>query len=82
MRSLAFGALQVGPIHLDTLSDYLDTLSKSRYPNQPHDAFLITTPEAWVPAVGDAAHGFPYLSGVGRHVGMSPTEWTAKMRAK
>lgn len=29
-------------------------------------SFLITTPEAWVPALGDAAHGFPYLSGVGR----------------
>ena len=29
-------------------------------------SFLITTPEAWVPAVGSATHGFPYLSGVGR----------------
>ena len=29
-------------------------------------SFLITTPEAWVPALGDAHHGFPYLSGVGR----------------
>jgi uncharacterized membrane protein YkgB len=29
-------------------------------------SFLVTTPEAWVPAAGDAAHGFPYLSGVGR----------------
>jgi reactive chlorine resistance protein C len=29
-------------------------------------SFLITTPESWVPALGDAAHGFPYLSGVGR----------------
>jgi uncharacterized membrane protein YkgB len=29
-------------------------------------SFLITTPEAWVPALGDANHGFPYLSGVGR----------------
>lgn len=29
-------------------------------------SFLITTPEAWVPALGDSAHGFPYLSGVGR----------------
>jgi uncharacterized membrane protein YkgB len=28
--------------------------------------FLITTPEAWVPAGGDSAHGFPYLSGIGR----------------
>ncbi len=28
--------------------------------------FLVTTPEAWVPALGDANHGFPYLSGVGR----------------
>ena len=31
-------------------------------------SFLITTPEAWVPALGDANHGFPYLSGVGRLV--------------
>jgi reactive chlorine resistance protein C len=29
-------------------------------------SFLITTPEAWVPALGDANHGFPYLSGSGR----------------
>lgn len=29
-------------------------------------SFLVTTPEAWVPALGDAHHGFPYLSGVGR----------------
>ena len=29
-------------------------------------SFLITTPEAWVPAFGDANHGFPYLSGAGR----------------
>jgi reactive chlorine resistance protein C len=29
-------------------------------------SFLVTTPEAWVPAIGDATHGFPYLSGVGR----------------
>ena len=33
-------------------------------------AFLsfATTPEAWVPALGDAQHGFPYLSGAGRLV--------------
>lgn len=31
-------------------------------------SFLITTPEAWVPALGDANHGFPYLSGAGRLV--------------
>lgn len=31
-------------------------------------SFLITTPEAWVPALGDAQHGFPYLSGPGRLV--------------
>jgi uncharacterized membrane protein YkgB len=31
-------------------------------------SFLITTPEAWVPALGDVHHGFPYLSGVGRLV--------------
>lgn len=31
-------------------------------------SFLLTTPEAWVPALGDAAHGFPYLSGAGRLV--------------
>ena len=30
--------------------------------------FLITTPENWVPALGDAHHGFPYLSGRGRLV--------------
>jgi len=29
-------------------------------------SFLATTPEAWVPALGDLQHGFPYLSGVGR----------------
>ena len=29
-------------------------------------SFLITTPECWVPALGDAQHGFPYLSGAGR----------------
>ncbi len=29
-------------------------------------SFLITTPEAWVGALGDAQHGFPYLSGSGR----------------
>jgi uncharacterized membrane protein YkgB len=29
-------------------------------------SFLVTTPEAWVPALGDTAHGFPYLSGGGR----------------
>jgi reactive chlorine resistance protein C len=29
-------------------------------------SFLVTTPEAWVPAIGDAEHGFPYLSGAGR----------------
>jgi uncharacterized membrane protein YkgB len=31
-------------------------------------SFLITTPEVWVPALGDAHHGFPYLSGRGRLV--------------
>jgi uncharacterized membrane protein YkgB len=31
-------------------------------------SFLVTTPEAWVPALGNSAHGFPYLSGVGRLV--------------
>jgi uncharacterized membrane protein YkgB len=31
-------------------------------------SFLLTTPEAWVPALGDAEHGFPYLSGAGRLV--------------
>lgn len=29
-------------------------------------SFLITTPEAWVPALGSNTQGFPYLSGVGR----------------
>jgi len=31
-------------------------------------SFLVTTPECWVPALGDAQHGFPYLSGAGRLV--------------
>ena len=31
-------------------------------------SFLITTPEAWVPALGDDENGFPYLSGAGRLV--------------
>jgi uncharacterized membrane protein YkgB len=31
-------------------------------------SFLVTTPEAWVPALGDSTHGFPYLSGTGRLV--------------
>jgi uncharacterized membrane protein YkgB len=31
-------------------------------------SFLITTPEAWVQSTGDAAFGFPYLSGGGRLV--------------
>ena len=31
-------------------------------------SFLLTTPETWVPALGDAQHGFPYLSGAGRLV--------------
>ncbi len=31
-------------------------------------SFLITTPECWVPPLGDARHGFPYLSGAGRLV--------------
>ena len=31
-------------------------------------SFLITTPENWVPALGDTEHGFPYLSGRGRLV--------------
>lgn len=31
-------------------------------------SFLITTPESWVPALGDVDHGFPYLSGRGRLV--------------
>ncbi len=29
-------------------------------------SFLVTTPEAWVPALGEGVHGFPFLSGVGR----------------
>lgn len=29
-------------------------------------SFLVTTPEAWVSALGDANHGFPYLSVAGR----------------
>lgn len=31
-------------------------------------SFLVTTPETWVPALGDVHHGFPYLSGRGRLV--------------
>lgn len=31
-------------------------------------SFLVTTPETWVPALGDSEHGFPYLSGRGRLV--------------
>ena len=31
-------------------------------------SFLITTPEAWAPALGDANQGFPFLSGMGRLV--------------
>jgi uncharacterized membrane protein YkgB len=31
-------------------------------------SFLVTTPEAWVPALGDTTHGVPYLSGAGRLV--------------
>ncbi len=31
-------------------------------------SFLVTTPECWVPNLGDTAHGFPYLSGAGRLV--------------
>lgn len=47
------GASAVGSLLLILMS--LTTLS-----------FLVTTPEAWVPALGDQQHGFPYLSGVGR----------------
>ena len=31
-------------------------------------SFLITTPETWVPDLGDSEHGFPYLSAAGRLV--------------
>lgn len=31
-------------------------------------SFLITTPEAWVPSLGDSTSGFPYLAGPGRLV--------------
>ena len=31
-------------------------------------SFLVTTPECWVPPLGDGQHGFPYLSGAGRLV--------------
>jgi uncharacterized membrane protein YkgB len=31
-------------------------------------SFLVTTPECWVPSLGDAQHGFPYLSAPGRLV--------------
>ena len=29
-------------------------------------SFLVTTPEAWVPSLGDLQHGFPFLSIAGR----------------
>lgn len=31
-------------------------------------SFFVTTPEMWVPPLGDMQHGFPYLSGRGRLV--------------
>jgi len=31
-------------------------------------SFLVTTPESWVPNLGDADYGFPFLSGRGRLV--------------
>lgn len=31
-------------------------------------SFLVTTPECWVPTLGDVNHGFPFLSGAGRLV--------------
>ncbi|KQS36208.1 DUF417 family protein [Pedobacter sp. Leaf194] len=31
-------------------------------------SFLLTTPESWVPKLGDSEYGFPYLSGRGRLV--------------
>lgn len=31
-------------------------------------SFLITTPETWVPALGDSESGFPYMSAAGRLV--------------
>ena len=31
-------------------------------------SFLITTPESWVPNLGDTNYGFPFLSGRGRLV--------------
>ena len=31
-------------------------------------SFLVTTPEAWVPALGNTTHGFPFLAGPGRLV--------------
>lgn len=31
-------------------------------------SFLITTPECWVPDLGDTTHGFPYLAVAGRLV--------------
>ncbi|MES2646040.1 MAG: DUF417 family protein, partial [Bacteroidota bacterium] len=31
-------------------------------------SFLVTTPETWVPSLGDSEHGFPYLSAAGRLV--------------
>ena len=31
-------------------------------------SFLVTTPECWVPPLGDGNHGFPFLSGARRLV--------------
>jgi Protein of unknown function, DUF417 len=31
-------------------------------------SFFVTTPEAWVPALGDAQHVLPYLPGAGREI--------------
>src|SRR5690242_9688903 len=50
-------------------------------------SFLITTPEAWVPAHGTTTHGFPYLAAPGRLVVkdaimLGASLWTAAESAK
>jgi reactive chlorine resistance protein C len=50
-------------------------------------SFLITTPEAWVPALGSGEYGFPFLAGPGRLVVkdaimLGAALWTAADSAK
>ncbi len=52
------------------LANFLSPAGIGRGPDGVSDpfvtfSFLVFTPETWVPALGDAHHGFPYLSGRG-----------------